>query len=78
MLENTLIFFIYFLAATRQCEAAYNTEIVKIERVIQNYFRDTRDKKGPGARIRSRNVSKKKKSDTAGGSETSVADGNSK
>ncbi|OXA53710.1 hypothetical protein Fcan01_10235 [Folsomia candida] len=66
------------VAATRQCEAAYNTEIVKIERVIQNYFRDTRDKKGPGARIRSRNVSKKKKSDTAGGSETSVADGNSK
>ncbi|OXA38764.1 Anthranilate synthase component 1 [Folsomia candida] len=64
------------VAAARECDPAKNTEIAKIERVILNYFRDTRDKKGPGARVRSRHVSKKTTIDTAGGSTTSIAGGN--
>ncbi|OXA37190.1 hypothetical protein Fcan01_28029 [Folsomia candida] len=64
------------VAAARECDVAKNTEISQIERVILNYFRDTRDKKGPGARVRPRHVSKKTTIDTAGGSTTSIAGGN--
>ncbi|OXA38240.1 hypothetical protein Fcan01_27049, partial [Folsomia candida] len=77
-LHNIVVVFasFEFLAAARECDAAKNTEISKIERVILNYFRDTRDKKGPGARVRLRHVLKKTTIDTAGGSTPSIAGGN--